>query len=134
MREALVDTDTLSYYLRNVPPVVEKLEKYRETSGYLNVSIITHFEILNGLFRKDARKQLDRYRLFAEENVIVNLDKQSVELSAEIISKLHQAGQPIGYLDTLIAGIAIQNDFVLVTNNTGHFSRIENLTIDNWTF
>lgn len=133
MKEALTDTDTLSFYLKGFPAVVEKLEKYRKEFGYLNIPIVTHFEILNGLFRKDAKKQLEKYEAFIEENKVVNLDKNSVKLSAKIVAELHRSGQPIGYLDTLIAGIAIQNDLILVTNNTNHFSRIEGLEIDNWT-
>jgi len=31
-----------------------------------------------------------------------------------------------------IAGIAIENEMVLVTNNEKHFSRIPNLKIQNW--
>lgn len=34
--------------------------------------------------------------------------------------------------DILIAGICLENDFVLVTNNTKHFSRIKDLDIENW--
>jgi tRNA(fMet)-specific endonuclease VapC len=132
MKEAIIDTDTLSFYLRGFPPVVEKLNAYLNEFGYINLSIITHFEILNGLFVKDAKKQLEKYQNFVAENVIVNLDSHSVETSARIIAHLHKIGRPIGYLDTLIAGIALQNDLTLITNNTNHFSRIENLTIDNW--
>lgn len=32
----------------------------------------------------------------------------------------------------LIAGIAISNDMVLITNNTKHFGKIDGLEIDNW--
>ncbi len=132
MKEAITDTDTLSFYLRGYPAVVEKMENHREEFGYLNIPIITHFEILNGLFRKDAKKQLGKYQAFVRENIIVNLNEYSVEISANIVSKLHHSGQSIGYLDTLIAGIALQNNFVLITNNTNHFSRIKGLEIDNW--
>lgn len=38
----------------------------------------------------------------------------------------------IGHNDTLIAATAIINDCILITNNTKHFSRIEELEIDNW--
>lgn len=133
MQEAITDTDTLSFYLRGYPAVVEKMENYREEFGYLNIPIVTHFEILNGLFRKDARKQLEKYQAFVRESIIVNLDEYSVEISAKIVAKLHHSGQSIGYLDTLIAGIALRDDFILITNNVNHFSRIEDLEIDNWT-
>jgi tRNA(fMet)-specific endonuclease VapC len=34
--------------------------------------------------------------------------------------------------DILIAGIALENNLVLVTNNEKHFARIPNLIIENW--
>ena len=36
-------------------------------------------------------------------------------------------------IDLLIAGVAIENDMVLVTNNEKHFQRIPDLNIENWT-
>ncbi len=36
------------------------------------------------------------------------------------------------YQDLLIAGIALEHNLVMVTNNERHFSRIPNLIIDNW--
>lgn len=38
----------------------------------------------------------------------------------------------IGHNDILIAGTAIENDLILITNNTKHFSLIKGLEIDNW--
>jgi tRNA(fMet)-specific endonuclease VapC len=32
----------------------------------------------------------------------------------------------------LIAGVAIENEMILVTNNENHFGRIPGLSIDNW--
>jgi len=36
-------------------------------------------------------------------------------------------------IDLLIAGIAIENEMILVTNNEKHFRRIPDLKIENWT-
>lgn len=35
-------------------------------------------------------------------------------------------------IDLLIAGIAIDNEMTLVTNNENHFNRIPSLKIENW--
>lgn len=35
--------------------------------------------------------------------------------------------------DMFIAGIAISNNLIVVTNNEKHFGRIKNLKIENWT-
>lgn len=41
-------------------------------------------------------------------------------------------GTPIGIHDLLIASIALANDLTLVTHNTGEFSRVEGLRIEDW--
>lgn len=41
-------------------------------------------------------------------------------------------GKVIGHNDVLIAGIALEQDMVLITNNTSHFNRIDGLSLDNW--
>lgn len=35
-------------------------------------------------------------------------------------------------MDTLIAATALEEDLILVTGNTDHFSRIPGLKIENW--
>jgi tRNA(fMet)-specific endonuclease VapC len=39
---------------------------------------------------------------------------------------------PIDDIDILIAGIAIANDLIIVTNNIRDFGKIENLEIQDW--
>lgn len=53
--------------------------------------------------------------------------------AASIYANLRQTGKPIGHNDVMIAATVIVNDMVIITNNINHFSRIEELEIDNWT-
>jgi tRNA(fMet)-specific endonuclease VapC len=41
-------------------------------------------------------------------------------------------GTPIDDIDILIAGIAIANNLILVTNNRKDFEKIEGLEIEDW--
>jgi tRNA(fMet)-specific endonuclease VapC len=68
MKQALIDTDTLSYFFRNNPDVVEKLDKYLQEFGFVNISVVTYYEVLNGLYFKDAKSQLARFERFVELN------------------------------------------------------------------
>lgn len=61
MKPALVDTDILSGFLRGTPNVVENDEKYLQSYDAINFSIITYYEVLNGLLYKDAKKQLKSF-------------------------------------------------------------------------
>jgi len=94
------------------------------------LSIITYYEILNGLLFKDARKQFVR---FEELNKVIPLTLQMAKTAAFIQSDLRKKGSEIGHTDTLIAGISITSELQLITNNTEHFKRIKGLEIANWT-
>ena len=132
MKHALVDTDILSEFLRGTPKVVHNAERYLETYDAINFSIITYYEILNGLLYKDARKQLKKFINFADLNKILPLTISATRKAAEIYAELKKKGQPIGHTDCLIAGIALTNGFQLVTNNIDHFKKVKGLDIVNW--
>ena len=132
MRPALLDTDILSEFLRGTPKVVENAEKYLHIYDAINFSIITYYEILNGLLYKDAKKQLDKFTGFADLNKIIPLTISAARQAAEVYADLRATGQPIGHTDCLIAGIALTNSLQLVTNNTDHFKRVKGLETINW--
>ena len=132
IREALIDTDILSEFFRENPIVIVHFKNYLNEYRTINISIISYYEILNGLLYKDARKQLTKFKQFVHTNQVIPLTINTVDKSAEIQSQLRKTGQEIGHTDTLIVGIAIINDLELITNNTAHFERIPKLSINNW--
>jgi tRNA(fMet)-specific endonuclease VapC len=97
------------------------------------LSIITFYEILNGLLYKDAHRQLENFKNFVKCSKVLPLTTSSAELAAQIYADLRKQHQQLSHNDVLIASIAMINDLVLITNNTSHFSRIKDLEIDNWT-
>lgn len=132
MKPVLVDTDILSEFLRGSPKVIKNIEIYLQTYDAINFSIITYYEILNGLLYKDAKKQLQKFIDFAELNKVLPLTITATRMAAEIFADLRKKGQPIGHTDSLIAGISLANNLQLVTNNVEHFKRVKNLDIINW--
>lgn len=132
MKEALIDTDILSMFLRGDRKVRSKVEKYLLEYSTLNISILTYYEILSGLKYKNANKQLESFLELCSDILIIPLTKESADNSADIFSNLKSSGKIIDDIDILIAGICSENEYVLVTNNTKHFSRIKNIEIENW--
>ena len=59
-------------------------------------------------------------------------DDQCAEYYGTIRADLERAGQPIGPNDLMIAAIGRVHDHVLVTHNTGEFSRVVGLRIEDW--
>jgi len=133
MKQSMLDTDILSEFLRGNKKVVENVDQHLKEFGYINLSIITYYEILNGLLYKDAKKQKNRFEKFVKLNKVIPISIRTAKIAAEIQAELKKKGEVIGHTDTLIAGIAIANKLQLITNNTKHFQRIKRLRISNWT-
>ncbi|MFP4469284.1 MAG: type II toxin-antitoxin system VapC family toxin [Bacteroidales bacterium] len=132
MKRALIDTDILSYYFKGNPNVIRHFDSYLSVFDSIEICVITYYEITSGLLAKKALRQLQVFQQFANENKIISLSEKSSKISAELYALLRQSGNIVDDIDLLIAGVAIENELVLVTNNEKHFRRIPNLIIDNW--
>ena len=132
VNQALIDTDTISYFFRKHPVVVKNFDEYLHTFNYLNISVITYYEILNGLYYKDAKRQLEQFQDFVRLNNIVVLDNEVAKKAASTFVDLRKKGITIGHNDVLIAATALVNNMALITNNEKHFSHIEALETKNW--
>lgn len=75
MKESLIDTDILSYYFKGNDRVFLNFENYLNFFDYINISIISYYEIISGLTFKGANKQLDLFQRFTKENSILPLTK-----------------------------------------------------------
>lgn len=133
MKRVLIDTDILSYYFKGNPKVIGRFESYLGFFDSIEICIITYYEITSGLLAKKALRQLQVFEQFVDRNKIIPLTEKSSKISAELYASLRQSGKIVDDIDLLIAGVAIENDMVLVTNNEKHFGRIPNLKIENWT-
>ena len=128
----LLDTDMLSLHLRGQPQVMARVQAYAQLNGVIHFSLITHYEVLNGLFYKDAQRQLERYQNLMLDSRLIPLTPESVRVAAQISASLRAGGQPIGHTDVLIAGVALANAMQLATNNTRHIERIQGFQLVNW--
>ena len=132
MDKALIDTDILSYFLNGDDKVTAKVQEYLVHYDKLLFCQITYFEILAGLEYKQASKQISKFELFASKCSILTLTENSLILSAKVYGELRRKGIQIGTPDLLIAGIAIDKNLNLVTNNDRHYRPIDRLTLINW--
>ncbi len=133
MKPALIDTDILSFFLRGHPQVVSHFDVYTKTYAKINFSIITYYEILSGLKHRDAQQQFRHFLDFVVENTVVPLTERSVEISADMYAVTRSQGMPIDDIDLLIAGVAMEHNWLFVTHNLSHFERIAGLEIEDWT-
>lgn len=132
MKPTLVDTDILSFYLRGLPKVTQRFADYLQAYACINISIITEYEIRKGLLHRDAKGKLNSFELFVSMNQVLPITTHSVNQSAYIVASLRKRGIQMSDTDALIAGIALQNNLVLATNNTDDYKNIPGLELDNW--
>jgi predicted nucleic acid-binding protein len=137
MRKALLDTDILSEILRGVNAAVTRnAEAYLGVHGRFSLSVITVMEMVKG-FQKVQRPQkiTSLLALFASQEVL-DFDREAAEQAGRIWGDLDRTGQTIGLADPMIAAVALQHGLELVTGNTAHYQRIQQLgyplTLANW--
>jgi tRNA(fMet)-specific endonuclease VapC len=99
----------------------------------VGISSIVLSELEYGV-AKSAATQRNRERLNALCALLTILpyDTPATEEYGQIRSDLERSGQVIGSLDMLIAAHAKSLDLTLVTNNSGEFSRVAGLSIEDW--
>jgi tRNA(fMet)-specific endonuclease VapC len=63
---------------------------------------------------------------------ILPFAKKEAKASAQIRAGLEKKGTPIGPYDVMIAGTAVSQQGILITNNVNEFKRVPRLKIENW--
>ncbi len=127
----LLDTDVCIFLLRDKFGVREKMKSV----GLSNcaVSIITIFELTFGAEKSDNPQKHHKQTETIRDNFqIIPLDYDIANTFAQEKVRLHKAGTPIDNFDLLIGSTALTKDLVMVTGNQKHFSKIQNIKIDNW--
>ncbi len=132
MNKAILDTDILSAVMRQDEDALAKSRSYLAVYPRLSISIITRFEILRGLYAKQAETQLVAFDVLCQAIEILPLTDSVVVRAAQIYGDLYRGGRLIGDADILIAATCLESGYDCVTNNTSHFTRVDGLAVRNW--
>jgi len=94
---------------------------------------IALFELEVGIAKsKSPMKRRQQLESLVSIMTTFPFDTKEAKFAAAIRVDLEKSGQPLGPYDTLIAGTALGTNSTLVTHNTKKFSRIKNLSIEDW--
>jgi len=128
----LLDTNICIYIIKQKPiNVFKKFKKF--DIGELKISSITFAELYFSVYNsQNIEKNLKIIKNFLLPFEIIEFDEKAAVEYAKIKADLRKKGKIIGELDMQIAGVALSNNLILVTNNEKEFNRIENLKIENW--
>ena len=128
----LLDTNICIYLIKQKPPKV--LARFSTLAlSDIGISSLTVAELEYGVF-KSQQQERNRSALmqFLIPLEIVDFDQAAATLYGSIRSDLESRGLIIGAMDILIAAHALSLGVTLVSNNLREFSRIANLSLENW--
>ena len=129
MNKALLDTDIYSEVLKAIHQnVTRSATTYRRAHGRLTFSVVTIMEIIQGLQKGGSSpKRIQTFRAAITPEEILAFDQDTADLAGLIAGDLDRVGRPIGRCDPMIAAVAIHHGLELVTGNTAHYQRIQQL-------
>jgi tRNA(fMet)-specific endonuclease VapC len=127
----LLDTNTVIYFFKGMGRVSEHL--LQTDRREVAIPAISLFELETGVAKAKSserlRSQLDS---FVSAIRIVPFEGCTARVAARIRATLETRGTPVGPLDTLIAATALSCNATLVTHNTREFSRVSDLSLEDW--
>jgi tRNA(fMet)-specific endonuclease VapC len=127
----LLDTNILSDLVRQPQGVVARriAEAGEET---ICTSIIVAAEIRFGAEKSGSKKLGDQVELILSAIEILPLESPADREYGKLSHYLARNGMPIGPNDMLIAAQALCAGLIVVTANSGEFSRVPGLIVENW--
>ena len=128
----LLDTNVCIHLLNEKHPVI--LQHFRQ-HGPADIALcsVVKAELLYGARRSQRiEANLQLLKTFFEPLQSLPFNDDCAEHYGQIHAELLTQGKPIGPNDTLIAAIALAHGATLITHNSGEFSRVAGLRLEDW--
>ena len=134
----MLDTCICSFILNKIGresplSVLQKLEQISAKHSIV-ISAITYAEMRYGCVGKKASPKhtvlVDQF-LKCLDNILP-WDVAAADHATKVKKQLSDKGMPIGANDTAIAGHALSQNCILVTNNTREFKHVSGLKLEDW--
>jgi tRNA(fMet)-specific endonuclease VapC len=129
----LLDTDMCIYLLNGDERIKSRVAQAGVAA--ISVSILTVGELYFGAYnsaRLEANLERIREFLSSPGPIVLSIDDAAAKYFGKFKAALRHDGKPIGDVDLLIAVIAASRGLKVVTNNTEHFERIAEISLENW--
>jgi predicted nucleic acid-binding protein len=130
----LLDTNILSELVKKRPNPYLLSQLQSRPSHTLLTSCICVMELRFGSM---LREDFEVFWLKINKEIIsriqvIPLEENDALIAGDILADMRKTDQSIGIENVLIAASAITSKCIMVTANTRHFSRINNLIVENW--
>lgn len=129
----LLDTNHWIILLKGrCPPLQDKLRLISPDEVWLCSAVKE--ELYHGAEGyEDKAARLAKLGAIFDRHASVPFDDEAAVIAGRLRKQLESQGQVIGPHDIQIAAVALQHGWTLVTNNTDEFSRVDGLTLEDWT-
>ena len=128
----MLDTNSCIYVLKNRS---DKLRHKFKAIKNICISSVTYGELCFGIENGDSSMREARWvqlAIFTLRLLIVPWDEDAARHYGFIRALLKRQGALIGNNDLLISAHARSMNAVLVTNNVREFTRVPDLSVENW--
>ena len=130
----LLDTNICIFAMKNTYPVLSQ-KLFRIPPSEIFVSSVTVGELEYGCFKsKWGERTKNIMNLFLAAYTIQPFDRDDAAIFGRIRADLAKTGSPIGPYDLQIAAQGIAKGLTVVTHNTGEFSRVSGIALEDWVF
>jgi predicted nucleic acid-binding protein len=127
-----LDTNIVSYFLKNYPAIHKKVNEEKNKGNDFVIPPMVYFETRNWLLKNKSRVKLLAFEMMYLEKGIGVIDQNVLDIASSIKLNLQEQGKGINDDDLFIAAYCLKYNLPLVTNNTRHFINIKGLEILNW--
>jgi tRNA(fMet)-specific endonuclease VapC len=128
-----LDTNVI-FQLLQKNTVIEKRFQQAKDMGYsFAIPPYVYYEVQRGFWLNAAPEKEQMFEHMCEAYKIGKMTLDVWDNAAQIYAALRRRNRTIEDADILIAAFCIVNSYILVTHNTRHFERVEELAIEDWT-
>jgi tRNA(fMet)-specific endonuclease VapC len=125
----LLDTNTVSYYLRGTAAAVKHVQSHAPPS--LAISAITAMELNYGIEKRRSAKLTAAVMGFLSGIQIMPFDREAALRAGAVRAALERIGVVLALADCQIAGHALTLDVTLVSTDAA-FRQVTGLTVKDW--
>ena len=131
MKQYLLDTNICIFYIKGKFGLKEKFELVDPENCF--ISEITLAELMFGVENSDKKEKNQKALDDFLSGIKIIPIYHSISLYAKEKARLKKTGMILDDFDLLIGATSVTNGMILVTNNSGHFSRMNGIQHEDWT-
>jgi|YNPBryunderm2012_1023409.scaffolds.fasta_scaffold26874_2 tRNA(fMet)-specific endonuclease VapC len=135
----LLDTNIISELISKQPDqaVIDWIDQLDPRAVF--ISVITVGEIRKGIEKLPLSERRERMRMWLENDLLIRFAGNIAPITTDVmltwgalVGRLENEGKPMPAIDSLIAAIVLQGNYVLVTRNDEDFKHTGIPIINPW--